>query len=135
MFLLDTNVVSEFRRARPHGAVLRWIDDIPESQLFISAITAGEIQAGIEVTRAQDTEKADEIEGWLNLVLDSYEMLPLDDSVFREWARLKHGKSDTLSADAMIAATAIVYNLTVATRNTRDFRVFPVRVINPFETH
>ena len=71
MYLLDTNVVSELRRSRPHGAVLNWIVNVPRDHLFVSAFTIGEIQAGIEITREQDVAKAEELEAWLDKVLIS----------------------------------------------------------------
>ena len=133
MYLLDTNIVSELRRPNPHKAVLSWIANIPADQLFLSAVTVEEIQAGIEMTREQDDAKAEELETWLNKVLGSYGVLPMDAAAFREWARLKHRKSDTLIEDAMIAATALVHRLTVVTRNVRDFRQFGVDVLDPFK--
>lgn len=128
------NVVSELRRAKPHGAVLAWIHEVDEIHLFLSAVTIGEIQAGIEVTREQDPAKAAELEDWLARVADSFNVLPMDAAVFREWGRLTHGKSDTILEDAMIAATARVHNLTVVTRNVADFKVLGVATLNPFKT-
>ena len=133
MYLLDTNVVSDLRRPRPHAAVLDWVAGVPAEQLFVSAVTVGEIQAGIEITREQDAAKAEELEAWLDKVLASYGVLPMDAPAFREWARLMHGRSDTISEDAMIAATAIVHRLTVATRNVSDFLQLGVDLQNPFD--
>ena len=134
MYLLDTNVVSELRRPRPHQAVLRWIADVPADQLYLSAVTIGEIQAGIEITRDQDIAKAEELAAWLDKVLTSYSVLPMDATAFREWARLMHKSSDTLIEDAMIAATAKLHELTVVTRNVRDFSQLGVAVQNPFDS-
>jgi predicted nucleic acid-binding protein len=133
MYLLDTNVVSELRRARPHGAVLAWLDGVEDEDLHLSAVTIGEIQAGIEITRDQDPDKAAEIEGWLEQVARSYNVLNMDARIFRSWARLMHRKPDDLIEDAMIAATALVHNLTVVTRNVRDFERLGVRTLNPFD--
>ena len=132
MYLLDTNVVSELRRPRPHGAVVAWLEGIDEADLYISAVTIGEIQAGIEITRAQDAAKAAEIEAWLEQVIATGNVVAMDARAFRCWARLMHCRSDDLIEDAMIAATAIVDNLTVATRDVRDFKVFGVAVVDPF---
>lgn len=131
-FLLDTNVVSELRRTRPHGAVLAWRRSVPLHQLVIPGIVIAEIQDGIEITRTQDPPKARELESWLDGLMGYYTILPADGTIFREWARLMRGKSDSLSADAMIAATARVMRLIVATRNVRDFEPFKVEVFNPF---
>lgn len=90
--------------------------------MFLSAVTVGEIQAGIEITREQDGAKADELAAWLDRIVGSYNVLPMDVDTFREWAVLKHRKSGALTEDAMIAATARVHGLTVVTRNVRDFR-------------
>lgn len=133
MYLLDTNVVSELRRRNPHKGVLNWITDVPADQLFLSAVTVGEIQAGIEIAREQDVAKADELEAWLGRVLASYSVLPMDASAFKKWAWLKHRQSDILMEDAMIAATAVVHRLAVVTRNVRDFSQLGVTVLNPFE--
>jgi toxin FitB len=132
VFLLDTNVVSELRRPRPHGGVVAWLQAIPDSDLYVSAVTIGEIQAGIEITREQDPEKASELEFWLEQVAENYNILVMDARTFRSWARLMHRQSDHLIEDAMIAATAAVHNLIVATRNIRDYRQFKVKTFNPF---
>jgi toxin FitB len=132
VYLLDTNVVSELRRPRPHGAVLAWLQSVPDADLHLSAVTLGEIQSGIELTRDQNAAKAAEIEAWADLVASAYNVLPMDATTFRVWARLLHRKSDTLFEDAMIAATAVVHSLTVVTRNTGDFADFGVKLFNPF---
>lgn len=131
-YLLDTNVVSELRKLRPHGGAVAWLESLDDAQLYMSAVTLGEIQAGIELTREQDVQKALEIEAWLDLLAGSYNILPMDAATFRAWARLMHRKSDTMYEDAMIAATAVVHGLTVATRNVADFNALGLEVFNPF---
>lgn len=134
MFLLDTNVISEFRRARPHGGVLAWLKPIPASALFVSAVSVGEIQVGIEMTRSQDTTKAAEIERWLDRLVQTFQVVALDAESFRIWAKLVQSATNDHALDAMIAATAIARNLTVVTRNVRDFARFNVAVVDPFTT-
>lgn len=112
--------------------MIAWIQDIDEGQIFLSAVTAGELQAGMELTRPQDHAKAQEIEWWLDKIGRFQQILPMDARAFREWARLMHGRTDDLLEDAMIAATARVHRLTIATRNTRDFASFDVPLFNPF---
>lgn len=133
MYLLDTNVVSELRKAKPHGAVLAWIKDTPDHLLYLSAFTLAEIQSGIEKTREQDEPKANEIEQWLNKLEHTFKVLPMDSTCFRIWAKLMHRETDTALEDAMIASMALANKLTVVTRNTKDFYRFNVQQLNPFD--
>jgi len=133
-YLLDTNVVSELRKPKPHGAVIAWLNELQENQIYLSAVTIGELQAGVEQTRKQDPPKAAQIQSWIDRLEQSYQVLPMDSFCFREWARLMYGKPDNLLEDLMIAATARVHELTVATRNERDFATSGVRIFNPFKT-
>lgn len=133
MYLLDTNVVSELRKVKPHGAVLAWLKATPESDLFVSAVTLGEIQRGIELTRDQNPAKALELSQWADQLAATSNLLPMDAATFRACARLMHHQSSALFEDAMIAATAQVHQLTVVTRNTRDFAGFGVPLLNIFQ--
>ena len=132
-YLLDTNIISEVRKPKPQGGVLAWIEGLREDQLYISAVTIGELQRGVERTRSQDRPKALAIESWLDQLESTYNVLPMDAACFREWARLMEGKSDHLLEDAMIAATARVHALKVATRNENDFDLLRVDLVNPFK--
>ena len=132
MYLLDTNVISELRKSKPHGAVLSWFNSLRADEIVIPAVAIGEIQDGAEITRKQDPTKAAEIEAWLDHILANFTVLPMDGPMFREWARLMAGKSDDLSGDAMIAAAAHIHGMVIVTRNIKDFASFGVQVFNPF---
>jgi predicted nucleic acid-binding protein len=101
--------------------------------LFVSAATVGEIQQGVELARITNPEKAAEIETWLNELVSVSRVLSADEHVFREWARLMDRRSKDLIMHALIAATAQVHGLTVATRNIRDFETLGIATVNPFE--
>lgn len=132
VFIVDTNVISELRKRRPHGAVVDWMSETGEAGLYLSAVSVGEIQIGIERTRGNDPAKAAEIESWLSDLFRAMKILPVTGDTFRIWGRLMHRKQVHLWEDALIAATAIQHNATVATRNIRDFKIFDVPVLNPF---
>jgi predicted nucleic acid-binding protein len=132
MYLLDTNIVSELRRRVPHGAVVAWIKSTPADSLFLPAIVAGEIQMGIERTRKNDAEKAAQLSSWLQLLLSTSQWITPGPEVFLIWGQLVE-KAPNLLVDALVAATAIHHNMTVVTRNVRDFHHFNVPVLNPFD--
>ena len=134
-YLLDTNVIYELRKVKPHGAVVAWMETLRVEQIFLSAVTMGELQDGVELTRKQDASKAHEIEAWLTFVEMSFAFVPMDPACFREWSRLIAGKPDAPRADAMIAATARIHGLTVATRNEKDFKHLGVEIVNPFKSN
>ncbi len=110
---------------------MAWLENVAEADLYLSAVTLGEIQAGIEITREQDPEKAAAIETWVDKVATAYNVLPMDATTFRLWAKLMHRQPNTFYEDAMIAASAMVHKLTVVTRNVRDFKRFDVPFFNP----
>jgi len=129
-YLLDTNIISEIHKPKPHRAVLAWFMGLRDEQICLSAVTLGE--EAIERTRRQDATKAREIEAWVDELEDSSNVLPLDGHSFREMARMMVDKQDPLLYDVMIAATARLHGLTVATLNEKDFRHLGVEIINPF---
>jgi hypothetical protein len=133
MYLLDTNIISELRKPKPHGAVLEWYKNIADEDLYVSAVSIGEIQTGIELTREQDKKKAESLELWLQDIANAHNILPMTGATFILWAKLMHTLSNTVREDAMIAATAIEKKLTVVTRNTKDFRRFKITLLNPFD--
>jgi predicted nucleic acid-binding protein len=132
MYLLDTNVISEIRKPRPHGAVLAWFRVQSEENLHLSAVTVLELQRGAERPRKQDRLRAEKIDHWIDQISTALPVIALDTRISREGARLMVGKSEDLFEDAMLAATARIYRLTVATRNLRDFAHFDVSTFNPF---
>jgi toxin FitB len=131
-FLLDTNVISELRKLRPHGGVLAWVQAYPTDAFAIPAIALFELQIGTEKLRLQDSVRAQEFDFWIDRIAGGGTVLPLDAASARLAARLMEKQAMELMADAMIAAIAKVNGLTVATRNTRDFERFDVSLVNPF---
>jgi hypothetical protein len=134
MYLLDTNVISELRRSRPHGAVLAWLRTVSETQLSISAMTIFELQVGVERTKGRNPDKAGEIDAWISRTIETFRVIDVDPPISRAAAKLLHGRSRDLQEDGMIAATALVHNLTVVTRNVRDFAHFDVPTLDPFKS-
>ncbi len=125
-------IVSEPRKPRPHGAVLAWYAAHPVSAYAVPAIVFYELQQGAEITRRQDEPKAAQIDAWISRIASEATILAFDAEVARETARLLRHSTQRLFEDAAIAATARVYGLTVATRNTRHLAEFKVPLVNPF---
>jgi predicted nucleic acid-binding protein len=137
-YLLDTCVLSEFTRRKPEEKVIRWVDSIDEEKLFISVITIGEIQRGIE--RLPEGARKTELLVWANTALSerfAQRMLPLEASTMLLWgsltARLERLGQPLPVMDSLIAATAMQHSLVVATRNVADFSTAGAQVINPWE--
>ena len=133
-YLLDTNVVSEARKGlRADAGVRAWMADLDDDELFLSVLTVGELHTGVERIRRRDPLAAGQLDTWLDrlLVIHSDRILEVDLAVVRCWAALS--VPDPVPViDGLIAATALTHDLTVATRNVRDFRGSGARVVNPF---
>lgn len=139
MFLLDTNVVSELRKPRPHPGVVRWIAEAPADGLYLSVITIGEIAKGIARQRRIDTERAvagaDGLQAWLEGLLADYSERIIDVSVAiaTRWGRLCDAHPEH-ATDMLLAATALDRGMTVATRNVDHFRPSGVPLVDPFSS-
>ena len=133
-YLLDTNVISELRKGESCDPNVRtWFSPVPVEELFMSVLTIGEIRRGIESIRFRDQATARVLELWLRQLVSSYEdrILPVDQEVAERWGEMN--VPDPLPVmDGLIAATARVHDLTVATRNTKDMARTGVSVMNPF---
>jgi len=137
-YLLDTCVLSEFTRRKPEEKVIRWVENIAEEKLFLSAITIGELQRGIQ--RLPESHRKTELLAWLNNQLIErfgQRLLPLDTQTMFLWGSLtaqmeKSGQSMALM-DSLIVATAFQNNLIIVTRNVSDFLPCRAQVVNPWE--
>lgn len=132
-FLLDTNILAELRKPRPHRGVMSWFEAAEGSQLHLSVLVAGEIQQGVARLQARDPRRAAAYDTWLQTLRREYaeRLLPVTEEIALEWGRLNAG--DPLPVlDGFLAATARVHDLTIVTRNVRDFARTEVAVLNPF---
>ncbi|MDX2144679.1 MAG: type II toxin-antitoxin system VapC family toxin [Rhodospirillaceae bacterium] len=133
MYLIDTNVLSALRASSPNAKVAAWLKSCPPESIFVSVVTLGELQQGVERLKARDPSRASQIEAWIDQVAYTYNFVPMNGDMFRAYARLMHHHGAAFREDAMIAATAITHGLIVATRNVRDFKTLGVKTYNPFD--
>lgn len=133
-YLLDTNVISELRRGkRAEPSVTSWFADIADEQIFLSVLTIGEIRRGVEGARRRDPDSAASLDSWLARLSEAHRdrILPIDRAIAEEWGRLS--VPDPLPViDGLLAATARVLGLTLATRNVTDVESTGVALFNPF---
>lgn len=133
-FLLDTNIISELRKQDRMNAGLReWWADSQDSQLWLSVLVLGELRRGVELLRRRDNDAAQALDDWLDGLVDQFadRLLPVDERVAEAWGRL--GVPDPVPVvDGLLAATALVQDLTLVTRNVTDVERTGVSVLNPF---
>ena len=138
-YLLDTCVISEIIRRRPHAGVVKWLENCDESDLYLSVLTIGEIQKGI--ARLKDGDRKVSIQRWLDNELGNRfegRILPINTSVATAWGRMQ-GEAELRgepmpTVDGLLAATAMVHNLALVTRNEKDVAASGARIINPWKT-
>lgn len=133
-YLLDTNVVSETRKLRPDARVGAFLDSLEAEQMFVSVITLGELRKGAAMRARSDREAADELSRWIERLGESFSarIVSIDTEIADRWGRLGAARARPV-IDTLLAATAIVHNLTLATRNTRDVADTGARIVNPWE--
>ena len=132
-YLLDTNVVSELTKSRPDPGVVAWRERTTADGHFLSVLVLGEIRRGVELLRRRDQDRARPFDQWLATLIRDFgpRILPVDAAVADAWGRLD--VPDRLPAiDGLLAATALVHDLILVTRNTADVQRPLVRVLNPF---
>ena len=138
MYLVDTNVISDARKkSKANKGVRAFFKQAIENEtpMFISVVTVGELRRGVELIRHRgDTRQANQLEKWLEALLVEYKdsILDINQDIAQLWGRLRVPHPEN-ALDKQIAATALIYDLTVVTRNHRDFSNTGVRLLNPFE--
>ena len=134
-YLIDTNIISEVRKgARCDANVAQWYDSIDDAAIYLSVLVLGEIRKGVERARTTDPDQARALEKWLVTVRGSFaeRILPIDQAVADEWGRMT-AKRPVSTVDALLAASAKVHGMTLATPNLSDVIGLGAKVINPFE--
>lgn len=134
-WLIDTNIISEVRKGpRCHPAVAAWWSSVEDRDLFLSALTIGEIRKGVETLRVRDPDRARALEAWLRAIVQAFgpRILDVDGAVAESWGRIAAIRSVPV-VDALLAATASMHGLVLVTRNATDVAGLGVRLLNPFE--
>lgn len=132
-YLLDTNVVSEFRKKAPDVGAAGWLDSVRSSQLYLSVLVVGEISQGVERLATRDPKQAAAIDDWRQRLVQGYSdrIVPVSLEVAETWGRLNAAAPLPL-VDGLMAATALVHDWTFVTRNAADVARTGVRLLNPF---
>jgi predicted nucleic acid-binding protein len=134
-FLLDTNVISELRRHQPHPRVQEWRRKTPPHSFYLSILTFAEIAKGIAQIEDEDPRQAAELEAWRIELYEEYtelhRLLPITIEIADQWGKFFATRPMPI-IDGFLAATALVHNFTLVTRNERDFKDLGVRILNPF---
>ena len=133
LYLLDTNVISEVRRPRPNPGVVQWFDAVADADIRTSVLVIGEIRQGVERLRRRDPAAAEALDSWLGDVRSQFtgRLLPVDAPIAERWGALNaHGPLPVV--DGLLAATALVHELTLVTRNVADVARTGARTLNPF---
>lgn len=135
IYLIDTNIISEVRKgAKSDANVAGWWDSIDDRDIYLSVLVLGEIRKGVERLRPTDPAQAMALENWLDAVVRSFadRVLPIDQAVANEWGRMS-AKRPVSTIDALLAATAKVHGMTLATRNVSDIADLGADFVNPFD--
>lgn len=135
MFLIDTNIISEVRKAeRCDPNVATWYTGVNDDDLYLSVLVTGEIRKGIELSRSREPQKSESLHRWLQLLEQDFgeRILPVNLAVANEWGRLSALRKVPV-IDGLLAATARVFDLVLVTRNINDVTGLDVKILNPFE--
>lgn len=134
-YILDTNVISETRRSRPDAGVIAFLSAAGAEGLFLSVLTLGELRKGVALKRRTDPEAASQLAMWVEGIVTNFadRILPIDSAIALRWGELSAGRSLPV-IDMLIAATALSRDLTLVTRNTKDFETSGALLLDPWRT-
>jgi hypothetical protein len=132
-FLLDTNILAEVRKQRPHPGVRAWFESVEGPQLYLSVLVLGEVNQGIARLQRRDPRQAAVYATWLDKLRSTFSdrLLPVSEAIALEWGRLNSGRPLPV-VDGLLAATARTHGLTLVTRNEADFAGVDIAILNPF---